>query len=216
MADYSTAMSAMAQRAVEAVIDSVAKDGLAALKSVLDRSGFAGSEVLRGYTVSAHVSGDTIEFEVLVPSDAVERTPEVEEEIARAREEAEADQERDFERAAVRSFTLIKGRAVRDRRGDARRPARDARRPAKDARLTSAGRLLRHEIALQAPRSMSLNQEGKLSLRFKRSVRETSRGFEYPKRRLGGSVGDFMDKLRDIIAKRFMPELESIIARIVP
>jgi hypothetical protein len=215
--DYSTSLAALARQAMDSVIDAIAKDGLVALKRVLDESGFAQSDELDGYSVAAHVlDGDVVEFEILVPVDAVERTPEVDEELLKAAKAAQKAAEDQVRRAMARSYTLDQGRPVRLGSYDARKPVNhihDARKRAKDARLTSKGRLLRHDLALHAPRSMSLNREGKVSLRFNRSVRETSRGFEYPKRGFDGIMEKLTAKIQEVVSKNFVPELELIISR---
>lgn len=216
MTDYSTSLAAMARQAMDSVIDSIATDGLVALKRILDESGFAQSDELNGYSVAAHVLDDVIEFEILVPVDAVEKTPEVEEEIRKAAEDAQKAAEDQIRKAMARTYTLDQGRPVRLGARDARKQVNhvhDARKHAKDARLTSKGRLLRHEIALHAPRSMSINRAGKLSMRFQRAVRETSRGFEYPKRGFDGIMEKLTAKIREVVAKSFVPELELIISR---
>lgn len=204
--DYTTSLAALAQRAVDAAVDKIAKDGVVALRRVLERSGFGRSQHLKDYDVLAHVRGDTVEFEILVDASAIEDSDEVRAEAERAEKEAEAE----LQDAAARTFALEGDKAVRV---VGMRGRKDARTGAKDARLTYKGRLIRHEMALRAPRSMSINRKGKLSLRFKRSVRETEKGFEYPTRKREGIVAEMFEAIESVVAKAFLPEIKAIVER---
>lgn len=210
--DYTTTLSVLARRAMEAVIDSIAKDGLIALKRILDESGFSDSQYLKDYSVYAHVQGDVVEFEILVSAESIEESPEVQKEMEQARKEAQEG----IEEEAVRTYGLDGKSPVRIiGKNDARTPALDARTPARDVRKNAHDRLVEHEVAMRAPRSMSVNRKGKLSLRFNRSIRETSRGFEYPSKKSEGIVSNITTSITDVVTKKFVPELEKIILRII-
>jgi hypothetical protein len=214
MVDIATTLDAMVRRAVEAVIDDIAKDGLRALRSVLDRAGFSKSEYLRDYEVYAHVSGGEITFEIVLDVEAV-----VPEDTAtqQAMEEQEQKAE-EMEQEAEKTFHLSrKTRRVGRLRGlhDARRGAKDARSGAKDARKTAGDRLTEHELARLAPRSARITRTGKLSVALKRSIRETEKEVKFPEGKFQGILGDFVDELKDVVFDKFAPELQKIVERYV-
>lgn len=222
MADFATSLNAMLLRAVESVVDLVAVDGVVALRKVLDESGFAKSEYLRDYEVYAHVQGQVVTFEILITAEAVDMQDPATKEAVDQNAEEDTDREpgtRTYGMTPTRRPGRLVGRY--DARRDARTPARDARRdvrqPArtvKSALKTAQIRLIEHEMALVAPRSMKVNRQGKVSLRMSRSVEETPEGqVRMPQGEFQGVIGKFVESLKDIIANRFAPELEKILAR---
>jgi len=221
--DLTTSLDAALMRIVDKVIDTIAVDGVSALKKVLDEAGFSKSDLLKDYEVYAHVSGRTITFEILVPADAFDTAdPETKAAVDQSRKEAE-----EAHTPGVRTYgfqpTSRPGRLTgrRDARRDARKSVWDAR---KDARkppktLTSRAktaqtRLMEHQSALHAPRSMDVNREGMVSLRMTKTVEDTpDGGVRLPKGKFQGVMGKFMKSLEDVVADSFVPELEKLLAR---
>lgn len=220
MTDYTTTIATQLNRIVDSLVDEIANDGLQLLKKILDSSGFAKSEYLKDYEVYAHVDGHEITFEILVNMEAIEIDEEVQERIIT---EQKKIQER-LESKAVRTYGMSKHgntrRIVgqRDARSPTRDARRDARRPAKrivGSLKTADDRLEEHEVALRAPRSIRVNREGKLSLSFRRSLRENKQTGEitYPKEKFDGIMDNFINQIQELIANKFIPELGKFIER---
>lgn len=210
MADVTTAIVAAAKRAVESVIDEVAKSGLVILRNILDQAGFRDSEYLKNYEVYAHVSGDVITFEILLDVEAV--VPEDEATAAAMRDSMlEAEQVATTYGMAAEGPRRITG--MSDRRRDARRPSRDARRPLRDARTNARDRLVRKEIANVRPRSVKVDRTGRLSVALRRSVRETEESVTFPQDLFQGILGQFMKRLQKEIREKFVPEISDIVRR---
>lgn len=210
MADISTTVAAAVERALQAVIDEVAKAGLAALRNVVDQAGFRQSEYLKNYEVFAHVSGDVITFEILLDVEAV--VPEDQATAQAVRSEMGTIEE------AARTFGMTTDGPQRvlglnDARRDARKPARDARRPARDARTDSRDRLIKKEIANVRPRSVKVDRAGRISVALKRSIREGEDGVTFPQAEFQGILGEFVTRLRKVIAAEFLPEIAKIVRR---
>lgn len=214
MVDIATTLNALVRRAVENVIDDIAKEGLMALRQILDKAGFPKSEYLRDYDVYAHVTGNEITFEIVLDVEAV--VPE--DEITKKALEEQQKQAEELEKRAARSYKLSrKTMRVGRLRGlrNKNRPARDARKPARDARKTAQDRLVEHELARLAPRSARVTRTGKLSVALKRSIRETEKEVKFPEDKFQGILGTFMDRLKDIVSEKFAPELQQIVERYV-
>lgn len=210
MADVTTAIVAAAKRAVESVIDEVAKSGLVVLRNVLDQAGFRDSEYLKNYEVYAHVSGDVITFEILLDVEAV--VPEDEATAAAMRDSMlEAEQVATTYGMTAEGPRRITG--MSDHRRDARRPSRDARRPLRDARTNARDRLVRKEIANVRPRSVKVDRTGRLSVALRRSVRETEESVTFPQDVFQGILGQFMKRLQKEIREKFVPEISDIVRR---
>jgi hypothetical protein len=224
MADIATTLQTALLRAVDNVVDVIALDGVAALKRVLDQNGFAENESLRDYEVYAHVSGREITFEILVPAEAFDtEDAQTREAVEQARQQAEEA----IHTPGVRTYgfqpTSRPGRLTgrRDARRDARQTVHDARRDARkppktlvSRKKTAQARLVEHQIALHAPRSVQVNREGKLSLRMSRMVEDTPEGgVRMPKGQFQGVIGQFMEKLGTVIAEQFSSELQKLLAR---
>lgn len=207
--DFATSLQAFMQRSSDSIIDVIAKDGLKTLKSVLDSSGFADSDQLKNYQVFAHVTGGSVLFEILLDADAVE--PENE---AAQKDMDDMAAKREIMDAA-RSYGLLSNEPVRlSKLHDARKPAQDARKPAKDARKKVSGRLIDHEILSHAPRSMSVNRSGKLSISFKRSLRQASNGSVHmPQGKFQGIPKEFISRLEKVLTTKFAPALREMIER---
>ena len=193
---------------MEAVVDDIARDGLRALRRVLDEAGFSKSEHLRNYEVYAHVTGGEITFEIVLDVEAV--VPE--DEVTRQAIEEQRRRAEELQERAARTYKLSR----KTMRVGRLRGLRDARRPARDARKTAQDRLVEHELARLAPRSARVTRTGKLSVALRRSVRETEREVKFPEDKFQGILGTFMDRLRDVVFERFAPELQEIVERHVP
>ncbi len=216
MTDYTTTIATQLNRIVDSLVDEIANDGLQILKKILDSSGFAKSEYLKDYEIYAHVDVHEITFEILVNLEAIEMDEEVQERI---QSEQKKIQER-LESKAIRTYGMSKHGNTRRIVGqrDAKKPTQDARRPARrrtGGLKTADNRLEEHEVALRAPRSIRVNREGKLSLSFKRSLRENKQTGEiiYPKEKFDGIMNDFINQIQDLIADKFIPELGKFIER---
>jgi len=72
MPAITTSLTTQLRRATEAVRDDIAKDGLIALKRVLDNAGFSESDYLKDYEVYSHIHGDGILFEILLKLDSTD------------------------------------------------------------------------------------------------------------------------------------------------
>lgn len=221
MADITTSLEAALRRATAAIMDDVATEGLVALRKILESAHFSRSEFLKGYQVYVHVTNTDLEYEIVISGESLEEPEKAQQESA---EQEKKVSNKDALLEAYRTYGLTQDnkpiryaqmRDVRRPARDARTPARDARKPARDARKGADDRLLEHEIALRAPRSMNLNQHGKLNLKFKRAVRETSQGMQYPQESYDGLIGQFVEELRKVILSSFAPALEAVIARYI-
>lgn len=207
-------------RAVSSVLDEIAKEGLVALRDLLTKEGFTKSEFLKDFDVYAHVLDEEITFEIVLSFDSV--VPGDDEAKKAMQQQASAALD---EAARTYGLSLRSPRRVIGQR-DARRPAadgrHDARRPARDVRKTSKDRLVGHEVSNHAPRnvivpkdgmprSATVNSEGKLSVIFQRSLRESGSGLKASKGKFDGMVGRFVSKLQDVIAEKFAPALARMI-----
>lgn len=226
MADYTTSLSALLDRAVDAIRDDIAKEGLVALKSSLDSAGFGKYEGLKNYEVFAHVSGDEIVFEIQVEFDSLdEDTQKQVKEQAKEEAKQRAD-DMELIRKTAKSYAtsgvggmtrrIVGRRNAKNPAADARKKIHDARRPAHEVQEATKGsdeRLAEHEFSLRAPRGMSITKTGKLSVVMQKTVQETERGFRMPQGDFQGILGDFMKRLEKVIVQNFAPELEKILAR---
>lgn len=219
MSDFATSLRALLDRAVDASVDAIAKEGLVALKASLDGAGFGRNDKLKDYDVYAHVSGNEITFELQVEFDALD--DETKETVLRQ----EPVQER--VRAVARSYAVsgVGGSVTQiSGRRDARSPARDARKKIHDARRPpsrvgsatkgAAERLAEHELNLRMPRGMSITRTGKLSVALERITQVAEDGsVRLPQGDFQGILGDFMERLEKVVAQRFVPALEEILRR---
>jgi hypothetical protein len=224
--DYATSLVAQLERATEAVKDEIAKDGLMALKRVLDEAGLPRKPLLKDYEVYSHVGAEGIIFEILLQLHAVDvDVKKVEEAAARAAQ--------GFEDAADRTYQVIA-------RGGFNRVARmkDKRRPIPSAinRPKRTNNNLRqwgpnsskygprsafkgpnerktdHALSMSAPRDMHVNREGRLSVTFERQTRVTKSGdIHFPQGKFQGIMKKFMDELRQVVSEKFAPEIEKIL-----
>lgn len=209
MVDIATTLHTAMRRAAKTVLHDIAKEGVVALKRVLDIAGFARSEYLEDYEVYSHIVGDSVIFEILVDFDAVQAEDDFTREALEKQQEELKNVERTYGVKSNKAYTRV--RDARSPAKDARKPARDARKPAKDARVGAKERLLGHEIALHMPRSARITRQGKLSVTLRRSMRETEEEIRMPQGHFEGIMKTVMDKLSSIIFQNFLPELQEII-----
>lgn len=227
MTDITTSLTAQLQRAVEAVTDTIAKDGLLVLKRVLDNAGFAHSPYLKDYQVYAHVAADGIVFEILLNVEAFDIDKKLLQKDSQKAIEA-------FEDASERTYHIISrgGFARVARMKDNRRAIPSAlNRPNRTKsnlkqwgdqgfvrnRFKDSGqRKTDHRLALSAPRDMSVSREGRLSVSFQRQTRTTKSGeIHFPQGKFQGLVKKFMDELKQLVLSNFVPELEKIMQKYV-
>lgn len=210
--------------AAEAVKDGIAKEGLIALKKVLDSAGFVKSPYLKNYEVFSYVASDGVTFEILLELESVDID-------LKKVEKAAAEAAEAFEKSSKRVYKIItKGGFSRvARMKDNRKPVPSAlnRPPRTKSNLKQWGdrggyvrnhlkgadeRKMQHGMAMGAPRDMNINREGKLSVQFSKQTRTTKSGeIHLPQGKFQGIMKQFMDELQKIIAKQFAPELESMI-----
>lgn len=197
MADVTTTIHVLLNRAVNNVIDDVASDGLYLLRKILNESGFDKSEYLKNYELYAHIIGDNIMFEIVLDIEAVLSDDEITK-LAMSQEQKEITEIKD---KSVKTYNL----ATETHRV---RRMRDKRKPAIDTRKTADDRKAEHTFARVYPRSARVTPTGKLSLAIKRSTRISERNeIIFPKIRFDGIIKKFMDELCDIVLTRFGPEL---------
>ena len=213
-------LSVQLDRVVDSIQDGIAQDGLVVLKKVLDRSGFGKSKHLKNYEVYSHVRPESIVFEILLEFSALDIDME------KIREDSERTA-KNWEKASKRIYTIISrggfNRVARMK--DNRRPIPSAlNRPkrtkskmlewgsgARNAATNANDRQRAHSIAMGAPRDMHVNREGKLSIQFARQTRTTKSGIHFPQGQFQGIMKEFIDELKNVIAEKFVPELEKIL-----
>lgn len=214
MVDLATQVNTALQRATDSLVDEIAKDGLMVFKKVLDESGFLRSPYLKNYEVLSHVEDSLITFELIIDISALnQKEDQVREMLEAARPGMISEAARTYGIGAKGVQRLIGPRDIRTPSRDARRPARDARTPAKDARRNASQRLIGHEVALHAPRSMNVTREGKISVLFKRSLRETESGIHFPKGKFQGLLAKFIEDLSDVVLEKFTPAFKSVLVK---
>ena len=212
--DFTTPLRAFFSRTEDRMIDGVAKEGLLVLRRILDESGFSKSEYLKGVELFAHVIGKDIMFEMLLSADSVEPDGR-----AAAQDMVEEAMDRAIPDIA-RTYGLAPEPARIVGMHDARKPVRDARKPARDARKPAGrktlDRLLGHEIAQHAPRSMRVNRSGKLSISMRRTMREAESGAVHVQPGpLSGIPAAFIEKLKIVLLDKFAPSMAEVVRRSV-
>jgi len=210
MAEITTAFNTALDRALDRVIDSIAIEGVKALQVILDNAGFSKSPYLKDYEIYANVIGHEIVFEILLSMDSVEYEKEIEEK----QEEAKKKQEKQLQDLTARTYGLTRQSRKVTRiysATDMRRPARDARKGARDARKGAAYRLAQHEMINKRPRSAHITRQGKLAIEMKRSMRESETQVHLPQGNFEGIIKDIIDKAKEIILDKFLPELSDAI-----
>jgi hypothetical protein len=220
MPDVTTSLNALLKRAASKSVDGIAKEGLKSLKSVLDSSGFASSPYLKNYEVFAHVTGGKVTFEIKLNADAVKPADVTAEKDMKQQQETQNNLN-EIKDIASRKYGLTE-RGTQKIYNDSRRNAlkstksalkaqKSALKPTKSGTKVAEERLIGHEIAYHAPRSMDLTKDGKLAISFRRSIRQTaSSDFHYPKGKFSGIPDKFMKNLQKVVMSKFQPHLVKI------
>ena len=238
MSELTTSIEKQVQRIINNVRDSVAKDGLIALKRVLDGSGFAKSEYLKDYKVNAHTTKESVIFEIIIELEAFED----QDEIPKTTEDANQAVDIQREKTIQETYTILSRGGFsnvarlhdkRERVGSILKPTRSILRPTRSIRSAFKGtaqRKLGHVIAnsaqrgedkedvpmssLPLPRDMYVNAEGKLSVKFKKQTTiDKSGAMHYPKGSYQGISKKFIEEIKKIVANSFIPELTNLIEK---
>lgn len=178
---------------LDEIKDLVAKDGLRAMKSVLDSEGFSKYEHLRNYEAFAHVTKDGVTFELVVDFESFDDASKDKVESATISAEDEDGEE------IKKTFSLKNGKIRKHRispvkkQHDGRRDARKRAKSATDSRHTADERRLEHEVYASSPRSMHVNRQGKISIRMKH-LDDGKGGLQFSQNRYEGILGEFIDK----------------------
>ena len=234
---FESAMTSFIEDAAHSVVESIASDGLIALKSVLDSSGFADSKHLKDYEVFANVTTTSVEYEIVIKLESIsesakeslrtgEHSPKTRETpraayMARISAVSSAGEAKKL----VKTYALTAdGRPYRlEGVHDARKSAKDARKPTRDARTGSdrrartdakrgsGRRLVEHTMTAYSPRGLDVDSSGLLHVAFQREVRTTGKTFVMPKGSYQGIVKKFVDKIRDLVENDFSTKFEEIV-----
>jgi len=227
MTDITTSLMVQLQRSVDSIRDTIAKDGLRLLKSVLSEAGFDDSEFLDDYELQAIVNDDEIVYEILLSVDSLEET-DLSKQVMDSRKTAMDSIDEKFEEATVRRYGLSKDNKIhrissmhdaRNKSHDTKKRSQDTKKKSRDTQIRSSTREFNHKIAaaaprsLGAPRSMEVGKSGKLNISFTRKLKTTNSGIKYPEKDFEGLMKKFLDGLQDIIYENFVPELKKILSR---
>lgn len=230
MPDYSNEIIRQTLAATtEAILEVIAKEGLVALKRVLDESGFAESENLKDYEIFAKLLADSVEFEIVVDVKGIDeqtkrKMRKENEDIYR--KQSSLTRSKTEAREFLKIYTMHPKTKKPERivgLRDARRPPREARRFQRDARKIaydraradvqkgSGERYVEHEFAATNPRGMEVDELGKLRITMQREIRNTKKGVIFPKDNYQGIIKRFVEQINEIIESKFSPALESIL-----
>ena len=209
-------------------LEPIAKDGLVALKKLLDNSGFSDSPFLKDYEIESEISSTDVTFSILLNeraiSDESRRKLKKETEAKQKRREKDV-RNRSEGKELVRSYTMspdgrperVHGRRnAKKRRKDARGFQKDARNKAEDRNNTkhpkgSGNRLVEHELEATAPRNMEVDPDGKLIISMQREIRQTGTKMIFPQGNFQGIMANFLEEIGKIVAENFSKELDRII-----
>jgi hypothetical protein len=220
MSNLETGIAALAQRAVDSVIEEIAKDGVKVLRQVLEDEGFSHNEYLKDYEVFAHVSpNNEIWYEIVCDMEALD--DESKEDLEEESDNQIPEGSKTFGYSDLGRISQLV--STHDGRRDARKPTRDAthdaRREPKHLRSTyKTGeiRSMEHKIIAHSPRNLRLNPKtSKVSLRIKSMVqnRLEDQMYIYRHKKFEGAIERFINKLTKVIAEDFAAELQKIISR---
>ena len=214
------------QRSIDSIRDTIAKDGLRLLKSVLTEYGFDDSEFLKDYEIHAVVNDDEITYEILLSINSVEETDLPKQDTDEKTTTKNTDEK--SEEATARKYGISKDNKVyrisqmhdaRNKSYDTKKRSHDTKKRSRDTQIRSSDRKLSHEMAasaprsLGAPRSMKVSKSGKLNISFTRELKTTNSGSKYPEKDFEGLMKKFLDGIQDVISKNFIPELKKILSR---
>lgn len=193
MTDFATSVQSAIARAQKSIMESVAKDGLRALESVLSKSGLKDSPYMKGYELYAFATSSGVDFEIHLSAEALDdpgvADPPPEEGSASESEKAAL-------REAAEMFTLSPDlRPVRVAK------MRDVRSPARDARTRKSG-------VVRAPAAIRPTADGKIAVDKVRTAKSTpDGGTALPQGSFQGLMGDFIDELREVISDKLSDAL---------
>lgn len=218
--NVTTSLHAQVQRFISGILDTIASEGLIALKQTLDDAGVTKNI---DYAVLAHTTGDSVIFEITVDSSTIVSDDPI---TIAYLQKARLELYKQKMKNVTKTFELgLDGsrRVVYDARktaSDARKHANDIRRPARDARVSArdARRPARDarsgvDRTIENPHGMSMTKDGKLSITIERSVIKNKSEIQIPKGVYQGIIGNFIDRVNNIVAEEFVGELEKIITR---
>lgn len=224
--DFATSLTTALERAMDLILEDIAKDGLKILVSLLEEAGFSKSPYLQDYQVYSHIRGDEIWYEIVLDIQSLDMTDDQVQKLTdqsdQTPDEAEPDATFTIPTPAARVYAgarRILGipKKVRDARKapnkyhDARVPATDARR---DARKNATDRRIDRDVRVPAPRKFRVNPDGKLIIALKKEIEQRENDeIRLPSDDFEGILGKFLDQLTTLIADKFTPELERIIER---
>lgn len=217
----------MIQDAIPEVMKSLdlKEKGILAFNKILQENGFADSPYLKDYELKCEDRDGALEFILILDDKAIE---------AESRRKMHAETESKFQKESnlVKSKTDAskfratymrspKGRPERIQGSrDARRQTIDARSFTKDARKnssdrsrtqiskTSGQRYVDHEFNATAPRSMEVDEDGRLRITTQREIRNVKRKIIFPKGQYQGIVKKLLDEISDLMEKEFGKALE--------
>lgn len=215
-----TGIAALAQRALDAIVEEIAKDGVQVLRSVIEEEGFSQNENLKDYEVFAHVApNNEIWFEIVFNMEALD--DESQEDTEETTEDEIPEGSKTFGFSDLGRISQLVSR--NEGRRDARKPTHDARRDARrepkhlrSTYKTAEIRKVEHSIIARSPRSLRLNPKtSKVSLRIKSMVqnRVEDQVYVYRRKKFEGVVERFINGLTKVIANNFSDELQKIISR---
>jgi len=213
---------------VEAILESMAVNGLKALKRALDsrimaRGGDKAQVLLKDYELNAEMEKDGVVFTITFDFEHLDDySKRVVLESASAYKKARsAAQSRDGARKVVKRYTMRSdGRPERIAgRFDARKPSRDARtirpeirktseqRQRRDALKVSADRSIEHENITVSPRGMDI-EDGKIYIEMQRTVKTVNDKTIMPKRDYQGLLGTAVEDFLRIAGEAFVEALK--------
>lgn len=218
MAKIPKFLNVLFKQAIAPIMDSIAKDGVIAIRSALEKSGFIESEYLKNYQVLAHVSSKDIIFEILIDSDAIDK-----ESIEKMKEEnedndKEAEENKKKPKRVYKTISVDKSgnSEIVSKKHDARNRVTDSANQLKDARKNSQNRKDEHELAAHAPRNMSINKDGKLSIKLKKEVTETKDGgVIMPQDDFEGVSKEIVEAIKQAMSKNVVVAMKEVIAEAV-
>jgi hypothetical protein len=207
--DITSSLQKLLDKALASCVDDIARDGVEALKKILDDYGFSKFEYLKNYEVLAHVSSDSITFEIVVDLEAVEEVPEESEEVPE--DEIPENTKSTFQVSGF-SVQRIRRNPVIRKTGLGAFDARRGPRKTRDARKTSTDRAIEHKIMAHAPRGLSLSPSGKISVTIKKTAKVDGDGIKIPTDSFQGIMKKIMEAVQSVILERFSLELQRIMA----
>ena len=198
---------------LDEIKDLIAKEGLRAMKKVLDSEGFSKYEHLRDYEAFAHTTKDGVTFELVVDFESFDDASKDKVESATISAEDEEGEE------IKKTFSLEDGKIRKHRvspvkkNHDKRRDARKRASSAVDSRHTADERRLEHEVYASSPRSMHVNRQGKISIRMKH-LDDGKGGLQFSQKKYEGILGEFIDKTIEKVNDAVVEAVERALARV--